>query len=87
MTTRMQGDMDIITIPAVAGHVLGPSQTPVYNPALPAKGTTAKTIFDATAPFHLTEAFERAHFRDVDPRPYAPDLGLDGPLSSQRTDA
>jgi gallate decarboxylase subunit C len=82
MTTRMQGDRDIIVIPGVAGHVLDPSQTPEYNPALPAKGTTAKTIFDATKPFHLAEQFERAHFRDVDPRPFAPDLGLEGPLEA-----
>ena len=74
MQTRMQGDLDIITIPGMAGHVLAPSQTPEYNPRLPAKGTTAKTIFDCTAPFHLREEFVRAPFRDVDPRPFAPDL-------------
>ena len=68
MQTRMQGDMDI-NIPGVSGRVLDPSQQPEYNPALPAMGTTAKTIFDATAPFRLKEHFERAHFRDVDPRP------------------
>lgn len=80
MTTRMQGDVDIITIPAVSGHMLDPSQGPDYNPRLPAKGTTAKTIFDATVPFHLREVFARAHFRDVDPRPFAPDLGLEYPV-------
>jgi UbiD family decarboxylase len=74
MQTRMQGDLDIINIPGMAGHVLDPSQTPEYNPRLPAKGTTAKTIFDCTAPFHLREEFVRAPFRDVDPRPFAPDL-------------
>ncbi|MFI5783987.1 UbiD family decarboxylase [Nocardia sp. NPDC051570] len=79
MQTRMQGDIDIITIPGVAGHVLDPSQQPDYNPALPAKGTTAKTIFDATAPYRLHEAFQRAHFLDVDPRPYAPGLNLTYP--------
>jgi len=79
MQTRMQGDMDIINIPGVAGHVLDPSQQPEYNPALPAMGTTCKTIFDATAPFHLKEHFERAHFRDVDPRPFAPSLHLEYP--------
>ncbi|WP_433664928.1 UbiD family decarboxylase [Nocardia sp. CA-128927] len=76
MQTRMQNDIDIITIPAVAGHVLDPTQSPAYNPALPAVGTTAKTIFDATVPYHLKATFERAHFTDVDPRPYAPDLNL-----------
>ncbi|MDY7526197.1 UbiD family decarboxylase [Sphingomonas sp. 10B4] len=74
MTTRMQGDMDIINIPGVSCHVLDPSQSPDYNPALPAKGTTCKTIYDATAPFHLKEKFVRAAFRDVDPHPFAPDL-------------
>lgn len=70
MTTRMQGDVDIITIPGVSGHVLDPSQGPSYNHHLPARGTTAKTIFDATVPFRLRETFERAHFRDVDPTPW-----------------
>lgn len=79
MQTRMQGNRDIITIPAVAGHVLDPSQQPEYDPTLPAKGTTSKTIFDATAPFHLKDKFERAHFRDADPRPFAPDLNLEYP--------
>jgi 4-hydroxy-3-polyprenylbenzoate decarboxylase len=79
MQTRMQGDIDIITIPAVAGHVLDPSQSPDYNPSLPARGTTAKTIFDATVPFRLKDRFERAHFLDVDPRPFAPELNLTYP--------
>jgi 4-hydroxy-3-polyprenylbenzoate decarboxylase len=79
MQTRLQGDRDILVIPAVSCHVLDPSQTPDYNPSLPAKGTTAKTIFDATAPFHLKEKFERAGFRDVDPRPFAPQLDLEYP--------
>lgn len=79
MQTRMQGNRDIITIPGVAGHVLDPTQQPEYDPALPAKGTSCKTIFDATAPFRMRAQFERAHFRDVDPRPYAPDLDLEYP--------
>ena len=53
MQTRMQGDLDIINIPGVSGHVLDPTQQPEYNPALPAKGVTTKTIFDATAPFRM----------------------------------
>ncbi len=76
MTTRMQGDLDVLVVPGVSGHVLDPSQSPAYNPRLPARGTTAKTIFDATAPFRLRHAFERAHFRVVDPRPFAPGLDL-----------
>ncbi|WP_129843697.1 UbiD family decarboxylase [Streptomyces sp. RFCAC02] len=74
MQTRMQGDRDILTLPGIAGHVLDPSQTPEYNPLLPAKGVTAKTIFDATVPWEHREMFVRAPFRDVDPHPYAPDL-------------
>jgi len=80
MTTRLQGDQDIIAIPGISCHVLDPSQTPEYNPSLPTKGTTAKTIFDATAPFRLKAEFARARFRDVDPRPYAPDLNLEYPI-------
>lgn len=79
MTTRMQGDVDVVVVPGVSGHVLDPSQSPEYNPRLPARGTTAKTIFDATAPFRLRAAFERAHFRVVDARPFAPGLDLPGP--------
>jgi 4-hydroxy-3-polyprenylbenzoate decarboxylase len=81
MTTRMQGDTDIVVIPKVIGHGLDPSQTPDYNPLLPETGTTAKTIFDATVPYHLKDKFRRSPFRDVDPRPYAPDLHLEYPVS------
>ena len=52
--------------------VIDPSQTPQYNPRLPAVGVTNKTIFDCTAPFHLRDEFVRAPFRQVDPRPWAP---------------
>ncbi|GAA3595686.1 UbiD family decarboxylase [Nonomuraea rosea] len=75
MQTRMQGNLDVIAIPGVAGHVLDPSQTPEYDPRLPAKGVTSKTIFDATAPYELrAEMFTRAQFREVDPRPFAAEL-------------
>jgi len=77
MQTRLQSDRDILVIPGGSCHVLDPSQTPDYNPALPARGTTAKTIFDATVPFRLKPQFERASFRDVDPRPFAPGLDWD----------
>ncbi len=78
MTTRMQADLDIITIPGVSGHMLDPSQSPEYNPRLPAQGTTAKTIFDATVPRRLHERFERAHFRDVDPTPWLAGVAAGG---------
>lgn len=74
MTTRMQGNTDIIVIPGVAGHVLDPSQQPAYDPSLPAKGVTSKTIYDATAPFRMKAEFTRAQFAEVDPRPWAPSL-------------
>ncbi|SEC42244.1 UbiD family decarboxylase [Terriglobus roseus] len=76
MTTRMQGSKDILVVPGVSCHVLDPSQTPEYDPTLPAKGVTSKTIYDATKPFHMRDKFERAQFRDVDPRPFAPELNL-----------
>ena len=73
MTNRFQADRDLIVLPGVAGHVLDPSQTPAYNPSIPAKGVTAKLIYDATKPYALREHFERAQFRDVDPTPWFPD--------------
>lgn len=74
MQTRYVGDLDTLFIPGVAGHVLDPSQTPLYDPRLTAKGTTTKTIFDCTVPFKLKEHFVRARFLDIDPRPWAPSL-------------
>jgi len=70
MTTRMVGDKDIVTIPGVVGHVLDPSQQPAYDPRLPVKGITTKTIYDATYPWDMREQFERAQFADVDPEPW-----------------
>ncbi|MGF6572596.1 UbiD family decarboxylase [Paraburkholderia sp. GAS333] len=74
MTTRFQGDLSTVFLPKVNGHVLDPSQTPEFNPALPARGVTCKTIFDCTAPFALRHEFVRAKFKEVDPRPFAPHL-------------
>lgn len=74
MTTRMQGDRDVIVVPGVAGHVLDPSQSPEYDPSLPARGVTSKTIFDATVPYALREDFRRAAFLEVDPHPWAPSI-------------
>jgi 4-hydroxy-3-polyprenylbenzoate decarboxylase len=74
MTTRYQGDVSAMVLPKVNGHVLDPSQTPDFNPALPARGVTCKVVFDCTAPFHLRGEFERAKFMEVDPRPWAPSL-------------
>jgi len=74
MQTRYQGDIDTMFLPGIAGHVLDPSQSPEYNPRLSTKGTTCKTVFDCTVPFHLKKHFERAHFMDVDPGLWVPSL-------------
>ncbi len=50
-----------------------PARTPEYNPELPAKGVTAKMVYDATRPYALRDMFRRARFRDVDPTPWYPD--------------
>jgi 4-hydroxy-3-polyprenylbenzoate decarboxylase len=62
MTTRYQGDTGTVFLPGVRGHALDPSQSPA--------GTTCKTIFDCTAPFHLKERFRRAEFVEVDLEKY-----------------
>ena len=74
MQTRYQGDLDTIFVPGVTGHVLDPSQSPLYNSRLPDKGITCKTIFDCTVPYHLKQHFVRAQFQDVDPSLWAPSL-------------
>jgi gallate decarboxylase subunit C len=74
MQTRYQGDTGTIVVPGITGHVLDPSQIPEYSPSIHAKGSTCKTIFDCTVPFTLKEHFRRAQFREVDPRPFAPEL-------------
>ncbi|WP_175804728.1 UbiD family decarboxylase [Burkholderia ambifaria] len=74
MQTRYQGDIDTMFLQNVTGHVLDPSQTPEYNPRLSSKGTSCKTVFDCTVPYHLKEHFVRAQFVDVDPSLWAPSL-------------
>jgi len=73
MTTRMQGDVSITTIPGVRGHQLDPSQMPDYSPSIRGQGITGKTIFDCTVPWALKSRFERAPFKEVDPVPFAPE--------------
>jgi 4-hydroxy-3-polyprenylbenzoate decarboxylase len=51
MTVRYQGDADTVFIRGVRGAALDPSRHP--------DGTTCKTIFDCTVPFHLKERFRR----------------------------
>jgi 4-hydroxy-3-polyprenylbenzoate decarboxylase len=74
MQTRYSGDLDTIFVPGVAGHVLDPSQTPLYDPRVTARGTTTKTIFDCTVPYHLKAHFVRAQFKEVDASLWAPSL-------------
>ncbi|WP_199671381.1 UbiD family decarboxylase domain-containing protein [Salinisphaera sp. Q1T1-3] len=76
MQTRYQGNRDTVFVPDMIGHVLDPSQTPAYDPNLPAKGTACKTIFDWTVPGARKSRFVRARFLDVDSGAglWAPDL-------------
>jgi UbiD family decarboxylase len=66
MTTRYQGDRSTIFIPGVRCHPLDPSQSPDFSPSIPAEGTSCKTIFDCTVPYHLKDRFRRAEFLSVD---------------------
>jgi len=74
LNTRYQGDVDTVFIPGVRCHPLDPSQDPQYNPQLRDKGISCKVIFDCTVPFCLKSKFQRAKFKDVDPKPFAPEL-------------
>lgn len=70
MTTRFQGDVDIINIPGVRCHQLDPSQHPSISPLIPNNGVSTKTIFDCTVPFAEKDRFRRAKFLEIDPAPY-----------------
>ncbi|AKA68396.1 UbiD family decarboxylase [Clostridium scatologenes] len=74
LNTRYQGDIDTVFIPGVRCHPLDPSQNPYYNPLLKDKGISCKVIFDCTVPYNLKDKFQRAKFKDVDPRRFAPEL-------------
>ncbi|EGB15602.1 Carboxylyase-related protein [Pseudodesulfovibrio mercurii] len=70
MTTRMQGDVDIVTIPGVRCHPLDPSQRPDMSPSIIAEGISCKTLFDCTVPVAMRDHFRRAQFLEIDPTPY-----------------
>ena len=72
MTTRYQGDVSTVCIPAVRGHALDVSATPDFNPLLRGDGIGCKTIFDCTVPMHMKDQFERSPFIDVDLAKYFP---------------
>ena len=69
MNTRFQGDADILTIPGVRCHPLDPC-----SPFIRDHGFACKTVFDCTVPFDQKERFRRAHFLDVDPAHWVPEL-------------
>lgn len=66
MTTRFQGDVDIVTIPGVRCHPLDPSNSPQYSASVRDHGIACKVIFDCTVPFNQKEHFMRSKFMDVD---------------------
>lgn len=74
MTTRMQGDVDIITIPGVRCHPLDPSNDAACSWSIRDHGIACKTIYDATVPFKEKHRFERAKFMEVDPKRWLPDF-------------
>jgi len=76
MNTRLQGDVDIITIPGVRCHPLDPSNRPEYNPMIRDRGIACKTIYDCTVPWAMQDAMTRAPFLDIDEKKlhkFAPD--------------
>lgn len=74
MTTRMQADVDVITIPGVRCHPLDPSNDPSCSWTIRDHGIACKTIYDATVPFAEKNRFQRAKFMDVDVKKFLPDF-------------
>lgn len=74
MTTRFQGDQDIVLLPGVRCHPLDPSASPDYSPSIRDKGCSCKAIFDCTVPFALKDRFQRSRFMELDPMQYVPEL-------------
>ena len=74
MTTRMQADVDVITIPGVRCHPLDPSNDATCSWTIRDHGIACKTIYDATVPFSQKHHFHRAQFMDVDPKHWLPDF-------------
>ncbi|PPI87639.1 hypothetical protein CRV12_03700 (plasmid) [Candidatus Pantoea edessiphila] len=70
MQTRYSGDLDTIFIPGITGHILDPSQSPIYDSRLHTKGSTTKTIFDCTVPYNLKKHFIRTKFKKINPEPW-----------------
>lgn len=74
MTTRMQADVDIVTIPGVRCHPLDPSNDPACSWSIRDHGVACKTIYDATIPFNQKARFQRAKFMEVDVKKFLPDF-------------
>lgn len=74
MTTRMQADVDIVTIPGVRCHPLDPSNDPACSWSICDHGIACKTIYDATVPFNQKARFQRAKFMEVDVKKFLPDF-------------
>ena len=74
MTTRMQAEVDIVTIPGVRCHPLDPSNDPACSWSIRDHGIACKTIYDATVPFNQKARFQRAKFMEVDVKKFLPDF-------------
>lgn len=74
MTTRMQADVDIVTIPGVRCHPLDPSNDPACSWSIRDHGIACKTIYEATVPFNQKARFQRAKFMEVDVKKFLPDF-------------
>lgn len=74
MTTRMQADVDIVTIPGVRCHPLDPSNDPACSWSIRDHGIACKTIYDAAVPFDQKARFQRAKFMEVDVKKFLPDF-------------
>ena len=74
MTTRMQADVDIVTIPGVRCHPLDPSNDPACSWSIRDHGIACKTSYDATGPFKQKARFQRAKFMEVDVKKFLPDF-------------
>ena len=72
MTTRMQADVDIVTIPGVRCHPLDPSNDPACSWTIRDHGIACKVIYDATVPYNEKGRFHRAKFMDVNPQKWLP---------------
>lgn len=74
MTTRMQADVDIVTIPGVRCHPLDPSNDKACSWTIRDHGIACKTIYDATVPYAEKHRFHRAKFMEVNVKKFLPEF-------------